>query len=165
MVIARSRYVGLCLEGFFYGTTSVLQLSRFSLLKQSNIMAPSLCRLLFILGLYSGILVMYLQYYVKQGANAGAKRDKILFYALCFLYVLSVAGIVLDIANFVISSREVGVSKNGHLQRLFNFALINLVYWQNYVNIVSRVVMGQATVFACGDFIAQLILVCTSGDA
>ena len=63
-----------------------------------------------IIGLYSGIFLMYLQY--KASPKNGSKRNNILFYALCFLYVLSMATIVLDL---YISFHVPAVSKNEHL--------------------------------------------------
>ena len=63
-----------------------------------------------IIGLYSGIFLIYLQYTVSP-QNA-SKRNNILFYALCFLYVLSMATIVL---NLFIYFRVPEVSKNEHL--------------------------------------------------
>ena len=59
-------------------------------------------------GLYSGIFAMYLQ---CHGSNkgTGVKTKNILFYALCFLYVLYLVAISLDIARVVLhAASEVG---------------------------------------------------------
>jgi hypothetical protein len=56
---------------------------------------------------------MYLSYYGSKDTN---KTKHILYYALCLLYVLSVATLSLDIENFVytqVSSQP--IHKNDHL--------------------------------------------------
>ena len=51
-----------------------------------------------VLGLYSGIFIMYSQYNAsRKDANKGSNT---LLYALCLLYVLSLTTFVFDIANF-----------------------------------------------------------------
>ena len=52
-----------------------------------------------ILGLYSGIFALYLQYHSSKKETDNATQN--IFYALCVLYVLSVALIALDIAIFL----------------------------------------------------------------
>ena len=87
--------LGVCLAGFLFGMIylSVLQLQR-----------PSLKSLLSFSGLYSGIFALYLQCHART-----AKANYILFYALCFLYMLSIATVAFDIVSFVITTP---VSKN-----------------------------------------------------
>ncbi|KAF8815185.1 hypothetical protein BYT27DRAFT_7334049 [Phlegmacium glaucopus] len=51
----------------------------------------------FLYGLYSGIFAIYLQGTLKRSTD---KRNNIIFYALCALYVLSVVTVVVDIARF-----------------------------------------------------------------
>lgn len=63
-------YLGLCLEGLFFG-------------------------------IYSAIFFMYLHCHAPN-KDADKTRNTILFYALCVLYVLSLATIVGDISTFVI---------------------------------------------------------------
>ncbi|KAF8811716.1 hypothetical protein BYT27DRAFT_6438957 [Phlegmacium glaucopus] len=48
----------------------------------------------FFYGLYSGIFAIYLQGTLKRSTD---KRNNILFYALCALYVLSAVTVVVDI--------------------------------------------------------------------
>ena len=99
------QYLGICLEGFFYGIDIYSNHCLCpKLLKQSR-RCPGP-------GLYSGIFVLYLQY------NASTKnvneRSKILFYALCLLYILSVAIFALDF--IIVWNAE--VSKNENLVQL-----------------------------------------------
>ena len=84
-------YLGICLGGFLFGTISVLQLPC-PLLKQSFPFP----------GLYSGIFALYLQCHASKTDTV--KANYILFYALCFLYLLSVATIGFDIVSFVITT-------------------------------------------------------------
>jgi hypothetical protein len=51
-------------------------------------------------GLYSGIFAMYVQCHASKKGNNNAKQQ-VVFYALCMLYVLSVALNALDIATYV----------------------------------------------------------------
>ena len=67
-------------------------------------------------GLYSGILIMYLQYQ----ASRKEAYNHIISYALCVLYVLCVAMVSADIAAFVIRD----VSNNAHIFFLYNFELL-----------------------------------------
>ena len=92
-------FLSRCLEWFFGGTVSVLLLPC-KLLKQSAM----------IIGLYSGIFLIYFQY--NASPKNASKRNNILFYALCSLYVLSMASIALDLFIYF---RVSAVSKNEHL--------------------------------------------------
>ena len=49
-----------------------------------------------VLGLYSGIFVIYLQCQSNKSTDTG-RRANILFYAICFLYVLSTLDFVCDL--------------------------------------------------------------------
>jgi hypothetical protein len=83
-------FVGIILEGFLFGEISVLQLPH-----------PLSKRL--IPGIYSGIFAMHVQYHAsKEGDNINIQQ-KIVFYALCVLYVLSVVVNALDIATFPVN--------------------------------------------------------------
>ena len=62
-----------------------------------------------VLGLYSGIFIIYLHY--NSSRKDVNKGSNIIFYALCLLYVLSSATFVFDTANFPLFM----VSKNEHL--------------------------------------------------
>ncbi|KAF8814281.1 hypothetical protein BYT27DRAFT_7179604, partial [Phlegmacium glaucopus] len=85
----------------------------------------------FFYGLYSGIFSIYLQGTSKRSTD---KRNNIIFYALCVLYVLSVVTIVDDIARFTcdIIGNLTTISQLGFL---------------------------QTTLSGCCDFIAQSILI------
>ncbi|KAF8815470.1 hypothetical protein BYT27DRAFT_7333903 [Phlegmacium glaucopus] len=85
----------------------------------------------FLCGLYSGIFAIYLQGILKRSTD---KRNNILVYALCALYVLSAVSVVVDIARFT-------YHVIGNLTTIFQLSLV------------------QNTVFGCCDFIAQSILI------
>ncbi|KAF8817015.1 hypothetical protein BYT27DRAFT_7247886 [Phlegmacium glaucopus] len=85
----------------------------------------------FFYGLYSGIFSIYLQGTSKRSTD---KRNNIIFYALCALYVLSAVTVVGDIAGF-----------------LYNI-------FRNPTTVL-RISFLQTTVFGCCDFIAQSILI------
>ncbi|KAF8811430.1 hypothetical protein BYT27DRAFT_7252797 [Phlegmacium glaucopus] len=87
----------------------------------------------FIYGLYSGIFAIYLQGTLKRSTD---KRNNIIFYALCALYVLSVVTVVVDIACFTYHHLFIG-------------------------NLTTTFLLGflQTKVLGCRDFIAQSILI------
>ncbi|KAF8815190.1 hypothetical protein BYT27DRAFT_7196954 [Phlegmacium glaucopus] len=89
----------------------------------------------FLYGLYSGIFAIYLQGTSKRSTD---KRNNIIFYALCALYVLSVVIVVADIARF---TYYVIVQFIGNLTTILQ---LNLV---------------ETTAVGCCDFIAQSILI------
>src|SRR5271168_2820716 len=67
-------------------------------------------------GLYSGIFAMYLQYYqFKKDSTGQGKAKTILFYALCALYILSLASISIDTTQLVLFSSG-AVSNNSGIQ-------------------------------------------------
>ncbi|KAF8815850.1 hypothetical protein BYT27DRAFT_7191864 [Phlegmacium glaucopus] len=89
----------------------------------------------FLYGLYSGIFSIYLQGTLKRSTD---RRNNILFYALCALYVLSAVTVMVDIASFIY---VVIVQTFGNLTK------------------VLRVAFVQGAVLGCCDFIAQSILI------
>ena len=88
-------YLGVCLEGFFFGAISVLQLPC-PFLRKSNIPTPSFP------GLYSGIFALYIQCHASR--TDAVKANNILFYLLCCLYFLSIATISVEMVYFVNTS-------------------------------------------------------------
>jgi hypothetical protein len=87
-------YIGLCIEWFLYGKISVLCALNCTLAKEVQLF-PNL------LGLYSGIFAMYLQRPQNKSRTAS-----IIFYALCVLYVLSTANVVIDlVANIPVTEK------------------------------------------------------------
>ena len=58
-----------------------------------------------VLGVYSSILALYLYCHVAREETAGYTKKKIIFYALCVLYLLSVVVFVLDILVFIVSNK------------------------------------------------------------
>src|SRR5271168_1616724 len=76
-------------------------------------------------GLYSGIFAMYLQYYqLKKDSTGQGKAKTILFYALCALYVLSLAVISLDTTEFVVTFSGAVSNNNSGIQAMIVFSLI-----------------------------------------
>src|SRR5271168_2921601 len=93
-------------------------------------------------GLYSGIFAMYLQYYqFKKDSTGQGKAKTILFYALCALYVLSLALISLDTTEYVLAFSG-AVSNNSSMQSndcifLHNPALISFAVGYHFdINII-----------------------------
>ena len=82
------QYLGVILGGFFSGEISVLQQSWVSFWRS-------------ILGVYSGIFALHVQYHISNEEIDNTKQ-KTVFYALCVLYVLSVAVITLETGLFVV---------------------------------------------------------------
>ena len=80
--------VSACLEGFFYGKISVQCALSCTLAKEVELFPD--------LGVYSGIFVMYLHCSLNESRTA-----TILFYALCLLYVLSTATVVIDLLALI----------------------------------------------------------------
>ncbi|KAF8797777.1 hypothetical protein BYT27DRAFT_7265331 [Phlegmacium glaucopus] len=87
----------------------------------------------FFYGIYSGIFAMYLQHWSSQKGNCRTK--KIIFYALCTLYVLTVAIVVGDVIYFIYSFDG-------------NLATATL-----HISFIENTVIGFC------DFIAQSILI------
>ena len=87
-------YLALCLEWFFYGTISV-QVPQFTKIVKQHL----------VLGIYSGTFLMYLQQNASK--DDASKRNNILFYTLCLLYVLSMVSAVLDFAMVLVSVSKV----------------------------------------------------------
>jgi hypothetical protein len=105
LTYADSHHLELFLEGFFYGkVSSVPQLAR-PFLNSPCCLNP---------GLYSGIFAIYLQYSGSKSDKGTNKRD-ILFYAICALYVLSLATIVVDTTSLAIFVSNNSVHNNDHL--------------------------------------------------
>ena len=85
--------LSMFLEGFLYGKISILYALTLTctLLKRSN----------GLLGIYSGVFSIYLQYAFKESRTATT-----ILYALCLLYVLSTATVVIDSLGAIIEVSE-----------------------------------------------------------
>ena len=60
-----------------------------------------------ILGVYSGIFALYLHCHAaKAKEETGGNTRKIIFYALCVLYLLTAVVYVLDILGWAVSNHE-----------------------------------------------------------
>ena len=103
-------FIGLCLEGFFYGKISVLCALTCTLAKEVQ---PQLFS---ILGLYSAIFVIYLQCVSERSGTSG---PIIIFYALCFLYFVSTVTIVGDLVNLILQ-----VSNNSIFKNILFFSIV-----------------------------------------
>ena len=104
------------------------------------------------LGLYSGIFAIYLAH--RGSRQSTDKAKNILFYALCVLYALTAATNIIDI---LVSSWPDLVSVDDHGCLI----LFQLVVLQTMIIAYHLQIIG-VTLFACCDFIAQSILVCTT---
>jgi hypothetical protein len=93
---ADALFIGICIEGFFYGKISVL--CALPLLEVQIFLGS---------GVYSGIFAIYLQCPSKESRAA-----TIVFYALCLLYILSTATVVCDAAAFTVGLHSHVSSKN-----------------------------------------------------
>ena len=100
ITITEATFVGICLEGFFYGKIFVLWLFILTCTLAKKKIIPGL-------GLYTGIFAMYLQCPPNKTRTA-----TILFYALCVLYVLSIAAIVGDLVTCVLQVSTNSICKN-----------------------------------------------------
>jgi hypothetical protein len=90
-------------------------------------------------------------------------KQKIIFYALCVLYVLSVACITLDTVYFVVAS----VSNNAAFL-FFQLQCANQLCAQTDSDVSIQLQIGgfaEPILFGCCDFIAQSILVRTTDNA
>ena len=94
---------------------------------------------------------MYLQHHASQQSTYKAKN--VVFYALLVLYTLSVVTIIVEI---LILFAPVSVDDHG-----------GSILFQLLVQNLHHHVLGiiEITGFACCDFIAQFILVSTTGNA
>ena len=97
-------FIGICFEGFFYGKISV------PCALTCSTLAEEVQLFLGLLGLYSGIFAMYL--YCLSKSDRDKSKTAILFYALCFLYVLSTATIVGDLTGVVLQVGDNLICKN-----------------------------------------------------
>ena len=141
-------YLAKCLEGFLFGELPAKPLSKEV---QSHPMP----------GLYTGIFTMYLYYHASNKRTGDNTKSNIIFYAICGLYVLSVAvnalGIVLAWLLMLVSNNE---------RLFFNCALIICTVQSVDISVAYRLdtVIGPI-LFGCTDVIAQFILVCTYNNS
>jgi hypothetical protein len=84
-------FIGQCLQGFFYGKISL----PFTL--TLTLQVAKAVQLFPGLGIYTGIFIIYL-----KCSSKNSRTTTILFYALCFLYVLSTVVIAIDLVTFII---------------------------------------------------------------
>jgi hypothetical protein len=137
-------FIGICLEGFFFGKISVLCALTCTLAKEVQSFLG--------LGIYSGIFALYLQCPLKESRPA-----IIVFYVLCLLYVLSMAevasdslAIIVAVSNNSIRNIIIILMRIGALSPQFQNDSLSMLY---RVSIVQTVANGSC------DFIAQCILV------
>ena len=86
LTVGDFEYLSICLEGFLFGELSVKPFFEEA-------------QHYFILGLYSGIFSIYLQYHASQRKTGDNTKSNIIFHALCVLFVLSMAVFALQIAD------------------------------------------------------------------
>ena len=108
----------------------------------------------FISGIYSGIFAVHLQCHASKARAGDNKKQKMTFYALCLLYVLSTAAFALEIALVWFG---LFVSINGFLTLRWSVVQSDDIILALRIN-----AFVAPAVFGCCDFIAQFILVRTS---
>ena len=101
------------------------------------------------------MFLMYLQHRGSQQSTDKAKN--ILFYALCVLYALTAATCIMAILKFFVELDTVSIDDHGCL------TLFQLVVQNNET--VYHIQIIRIVIFACSDFMAQLILVRTTGQS
>ena len=82
------------------------------------------------------------------------RKQRTVFYALCVLYVLSVAVVTLDTGAFVVSNNAA----------LFQLCANQLCAQTDDVSILLHVGIAEGVLFGRCDFLAQCILVRTSDN-
>ena len=138
-------YLGMILEGFFFGEISVSTTVMKFFLKSS------------IPGVYSGIFALHMKCHTSRNEIDNAKQN-IVFYALGVLYVFSVAVIILDAGGFVVES----VSNNAAF--FFKLCANQLCAQTNDVSLLLHMSIAQVVFFGCCDFLTQCILVRTTDN-
>ena len=146
LTIENIGYLSYCLEGFFFGDLSQIC--------STTVTAP-LSKEVSVLGLYSGVFAMYLQYHSLSAKGADNARQTF-SYALCVLYALAVAFIAFDIVIFVavLTSVHFSTSRLSAMQT----PDLNMSTVYRLGSIVQPIMCGFC------DFIGQSILVRTTGD-
>ena len=116
------------------------------------------------LGIYSGIFVSYL-----QCRSPESRMANIVFYALCVLYILSTASVVVDLLAFTLTVSNNSISKNiiflsvMHCGQLYTG--LNTLPVQVQLDLDSmlfRIGIVQIVLFGCCGVIGQCILVSTN---
>ena len=98
-----------------------------------------------------------MQYHTSKEEIDNTKQ-KTVFYALCVLYVLSVAVVALETGLFVVGF----VSNNA---AFFQLCANQLCVQTGDVSIAFRTTIAQGVLFGCCDFLAQCILVRATDNA
>jgi hypothetical protein len=135
--------IGLCLEGFFYGNTSVICALTCTLAKEVH------WQLFPGLGLYSGMFAMYL-----QCPPNGSRTTTIIFYALCLLYVLSTVTFVVELVAYIL-----GEVSNNSICKNIVFLSVAQTYLTESKSLQFNLTIVQTTASGCCSFLAQCILV------
>ena len=105
LTLQEAYFIGLCIEGFCYGKICVFTCTTLRLAKE----VPCL-------GFYSGIFAIYL-----QCPSTKSRTTILVLYALCLLYVLSVATLVCDTVSFILGvSNYYSICKNIIFNQLFS---------------------------------------------
>ena len=111
------------------------------------------------LGIYSGILAIYLHYALTRRKES--RTTTIVFYALCLLYILSTATVVCDLLVYIVEVSNKSTSKNNFFLSLMQMRISTLpVQLQDdSQSLLTRISFVEITVNGCSDFIAQCTLV------
>ena len=87
LTLGETKFIGMVLEGLCYGENFCSAVIKAGMVNYA-------C-----LGLYSALFCMYMQYHASKELEIDKKN--ILLYALCILYILSTATVVLDVTRNV----------------------------------------------------------------
>ena len=120
LTLLESVYLGICLEGFFYG--KIIPILQLLLNPHNHYPNP---------GLYSALFVIYLKYEAcKQGMD-NLKRT-VLFYPLCTIYLFSVALVTTDMAGYILVVGKNSLRNNNNL-----FSRYPLSRWSTLKSVYS----------------------------
>ena len=113
------------------------------------------------LGIYSGIFVLYLQCRLPESRTAN-----MVFYALCVLYILSTANVVVDLLYFTLGVSNNSISKNiiflSVMQLYLFFNTLPVKLQLDLESMLFRITIAENVLSGCCDVIGQCILVSTN---
>ena len=153
-VVNELYFISICLEGFLYGKICVLTCTR-ALAKGVQLFPGQ--------GFYSGIFAIYLQCPSKRSGTA-----LVLFYAVCLLYILSIATFVGDLVALILQVSNNSICKNTiFLSESVVQTRAETLSPQLQTDsqpMIFRILIVQAIASGCCDFLTQCILVRINSD-
>ena len=150
LTLGETKFIGMVLEGLCYGENFCSAVIKAGMVNYA-------C-----LGLYSALFCMYMQYHASKELEIDKKN--ILLYALCILYILSTATVVLDVTRNV----TVGNFLQPLPKQIFYLHLsgqgLHLTPNSPLVQLLHLLQVSITLTGLC-DFISQIILVCQRAPA